>query len=347
MTTTFRLGKILREHKERCGNYGALADDIRRANHGETVDRRKLKTLIEGKSYSLTSRDLKALDGFLRAYPPHAGLAEMPLFERHGVVEELCENDQTVIVLGTYSRQQAARTGVDVWTVRAMSLMVDAITEVKSVPIRIVEEGQALGGRPPNSETQVIGERASSLICLGGPRALSQVAESALATMFNEKPFQRPSASSKRLPIYFVCPSDDLEIDSRFVLHPSDISDPSLAELVVRKKAWAFLTEDEKEPIYFGDQETCDLGLLVVQRRDSGTYVYAGGLSGPGTYGVCQALVEGMASEYERDERKETATFYAVVETPIRVRDDGPGDRRELREKDKPRLRRFGWWPAN
>ena len=97
-----RLIDVLKHEHDRWRSYETLSYEIASASGGATLDRRKLKSLVEGEDVSLRISELRALDTYLG--PLGEGLAAKPVFEQAAILAEIAQSLETTFFLGSFPR---------------------------------------------------------------------------------------------------------------------------------------------------------------------------------------------------------------------------------------------------
>ena len=195
-----RLIDVLRREKDRKGSYDRLAQDIASVA-GVTVDRRKLKNLVEGLDVSLRISEMKALDAYLG--PLGEGLAAKPMFEQSAVLADIAQGTESVFLLGSLPRDDAMRIDISHWDVRSMMEVLRSLNHYGRTQIDIEEvvyrpsEGHAARSVKKDVWFARLTSDRASLVCVGSPRA-NRASEAVLARMFEVSPFVAPSDASSK-----------------------------------------------------------------------------------------------------------------------------------------------------
>lgn len=353
MGIELRLSRVLAKELQRLGSYDRLAAEIRLANAArkdkgrpDGVDRRKLKRIIEGTGYSLSPRDLEALDTYLT--PLGEGLADQPLLvEREGILPALVRSGKVTVAFG--ARPLKDRYYVGLWDVKTSAVILNAIYRVRPavvVDIQSAENSDPVDQKAVESLLRTVEDETASedkkaaLCCIGSPRS-SPLAEAMLCEMFgvSQERFRRPTPQGSPLPFLFVWPTDSGvghpptggTFRSRFALRAQDLEDESLADAVKEGKAYAFVHRREIRPAYFPEAISKDYGVVVAQRRSNGqVWLVIAGLSGPGTFAAARAVESKIAASLpEAVSGGHGPTLYAVIEAEVQNSGE-PGEHREV-----------------
>ena len=111
-----RMIPVLEGAKDKLGSFDKLAQEIFRAcqasehpapNELKPIDRRKLKSLIEGEDVALRISELLALNEFLR--PLGEGLSTKPLIQESAILPSLSRSERVTMLLGSYPRDEDRR----------------------------------------------------------------------------------------------------------------------------------------------------------------------------------------------------------------------------------------------
>ena len=349
MQAHFRLGRVLKRLMEDSGsNFHALSNEIRDANGGKrTVERRQLQKLMEGKDYSLTAKELLALDTYLLQFGE--GLAERPLFEREGLLETMVKSNAIRFYVGARPRQH--RHDLSPWDVRPLTKMIPSIQRVRpTVQFEIIETICS-----PEAKDVACGELAKldsmgpvTVVSLGSSRA-SNISELLLARMLKREShaFEWPTRSDEA-PFFFIQTPDRpgfTEHVSCCSLRAEDLTKEEAKELK-RRRAWAIKFGNQIRYAEFpfvdspvdwlrrrdDEQDTIkDYGVIIAQRRKDTDQllVVLAGLSGPGTDGAADVLLEGFPVSLL--EYSPGTIVYGIVEVAIDVLDLKHGDVRKTR----------------
>lgn len=295
----FLTGALQQRVKVERNNFSRLADKINAAYHadlkrrGETpdhkVDRRKLKAIVEGKSFSLSVWEFEAFDLYLD--PFGMGLSHKPILRRTSILETLAEKQHVVFLIGTKPHEEGH--DLSLWDMTAMAKIQRYINNLdRSVrsdiePIALPKTKSATNAIKKLRERYLFHEDGPSLVILGSPRA-NLGAEVAIQLMMSPLV---PPRSASRLPFHFAW-SQNSNFRSYAAIEPAKIrrKRPDLAEAVEKKQQWALQIGDEYHVADArGANPMKTYGVLLAQRRKRGqVWMVLSGLSGPATLGCAE-----------------------------------------------------------
>jgi hypothetical protein len=349
----------LRERKAQEGSYLALEKAIEKANLPDPranpdregpkrrIDRRKLKTLIEGDSdVVLSLSELYALDAYLEQYGE--GLAYVPIFQKPDLMQTLAASGRVTFLLG--SKSGSEREGkpryFSHWDVLAMAELQRGIN-ASEVGVRLDIQDAMLEGRLPglvespdeNGWTGLMEDHGPSLVCLGSSRT-SPATELMLCRMFG-CPYNvdAPADEERLLPFYFVWGSALTSVfPSYFNLRSKEFAerDPNAAGLIDAGHASALVTAEEVfvdtvHQTHQGDT----YGVCVAQRRKGGqVWLIVAGITGAATY-VTAKLARNLATRlHEQKPGEDSDIYWAVVRAGV-TKDPNlpPGNVRSVTEE--------------
>lgn len=339
----FRLATVIRDMKDKYGNYSKLAKEIQLANNAAAVpvDRRKLSRIANSDTRVTFDLDeLRALDRFLA---PHGeGLAEKPLLERRALLSTLAAKDAVMMLLGSYPSVEQ-HNDVSRWDVRALSALQGELGQLHpSTQPRIndvlLREEVATSRKERALFQGYLDDTELSICSIGASRA-NPASEVALARMFGVRPFVPPKPHRRRpLPFHFIWSPNALKFyPSAFARDAADISEdyPDRCKEIEAEEAWALQVEGElySVPRTRSVKTWSSYGIVAAQRRENGqVWVVVAGLSGPATFGAALAVVSQKTGPLpESLPGVQTSRIcWSLIETPVVVDDTIPGDSRTV-----------------
>ncbi len=317
--------KALREHN----SFLALETKIADANRdGQTVDRRKLKRLVDGEEgVSLTVKELKALDAFLT--PLGEGLADKPIFVKPAPLRSIAEKGRVRIAIGAYPCQPEECSELNRWDVRAMAVLFQAIeksrprTPVGFEDMRFKKE---LPKPPP-----FLDEEGPSVCCIGSPRSC-YAAEFMLARMLGVTEFSETSVD--HVPFRFIwSPKATRPHPSAFRVEAEQISalDKQLAADIKADRAWGALEIGDKLYPVRGankkDRIWTAHGIVLSQTRPGGqAWMVIAGMTGPATFACAETVAEDRAGAVPTLQNGQGRIRWDVVECTVQK----DGDQQEV-----------------
>jgi hypothetical protein len=336
-----RLAKVLQRQKEEVKSYVALARAIAEANQGPkkvSVDRRKLKRIVERQNVSLSVRELIALDAYLT--PLGEGLADNPLLEKPWILQGLVDSREVVLLLGSYPRPKPQRNDLSRWDVQALARLHSEIEKLRPGTQVTFDDVLFDAAVKPEVDPKPLSlpylkDNGPSVCCIGSPRSC-WAAELMLASMFQIEPFRTEAASE--LPFHFIwSPKVFKFYPSSFALDVREVRRfvGSLAKEIVKERAWAIRAEQTLFPHPRHHQkEWKEYGVVVAQRRGGRVWVVVAGLSGPATYASAVAIAEQKTGTLPELRGREALSpvLWTVVEATVRHGRRSPGDDREVVE---------------
>jgi hypothetical protein len=297
------------------------------------VDRRKLKSLVEGRGDVVLSLDeLRALDCYLEHYGE--GLAHVPLFEKPDLMHTLADSGRVTFLLG--SRPDHESRNFSHWDVLAMAEIQRAINP-SEISVRFNIQDVLLDEDLEKTVTSaengiwvdLLHDQGPSLVCLGSSRTGS-AAEVLLCRMFDCPHFKDPPlAQKRRLPFHFVWdPKLPYIFPSHFHMGSDDISlrDPEAADAIKRRKASAVVTgEHVFVDRLFHDRKGDTYGVCVAQRRKRGqVWLVLAGVTGVATF-VAAKLAKNLATRlYEQKRGEDSDVYWAVIKARVAEDPDRP-----------------------
>ncbi len=337
----FRLATVIREMRDKYGNYSKLAKEIQLANNAAAapVDRRKLSRIANSDaSVTFDLDELRALDRFLA---PHGeGLAENPLLERRALLSTLAAKDAVMMLLGSYPSEEQ-HNDVSRWDVRALSALQGELGQLHpSTQPRINDvllRKEIATSRRERAHFQGYLADAELSICSIGASRSNPASEVALARMFGVRPFVPPKTRRRRpLPFHFIWSPKALKFyPSAFALEAADMTEdyPDRAQEIEDEQEWALEVEGEiySVPRTRRAKTWSSYGIVAAQRRESGqVWVVVAGLSGPATFGAALAVVQQQTAPLpESLPGVQTSRIcWSLIETTVTVNDMMPGDSR-------------------
>jgi hypothetical protein len=360
----FRLARVLSQGVAREGSFSALAKAIaesspprpkqdqdrddrkgkkRRKKGKWVVDRRKLKSLVEGRGDVVLSLDqLRALDRYLERYG--AGLAYLPLFEKPDLMQTLADSGRVTFLLG--SKPERESRSFSHWDVLAMAEIQRAINP-SEISVRFDIQDVLLDEDLDKTVTSaangvwedLLHDQGPSLVCLGSSRT-GPAAEVMLCQMFDCPRFTDPPLAQKqRLPFHFVWdPKLDYIFPSHFHLGSDDISlrDPEAANAIKQRKASAVVTAEEVfVDRVFHDHEGDTYGVCVAQRRKRGqVWLVMAGVTGVATF-VAAKLAKSLATSLqEQKSGQDSDVYWAVIRARVVKDPDRPLNSRRAFEEE-------------
>jgi hypothetical protein len=307
----FRLGRILRDLRSKEGSYAALARAITRAYlesapaadvRGDVIDRRKLKSLVEGgKGAVLSLDDLFVLDPYLSKFGE--SLALRPILQKPDLMEALADSGRVTFLLG--SRPEIERRMVSEYDLLGMGEIQRAISntqggvrfEVKTVPLtgRVATREQV-----KDFESLVHEESGASLCVLASARS-NACSELLACAIVGYPPFaEGPLPPGVQPPFQLVWNptlphlyESHFRADARTLLS----RDPKVAKEVEDGKASVLVTRDRLyvdrvTPRGWGDT----FGVCMAQRRRHGqVWLLLLGITGAATF-ACAKLASRLAT---------------------------------------------------
>ena len=280
---SLRLREVLEARYQRRGSWDALAKAIGRASGDEkrTVDRRKLKRLVEGdETVSLTIAELRLLDQFLR--PLNEGLAEKPIFRREeNLLDALVESESVTFFVAARFHPDFGTEAISRWDLRGITRLLR--TRLGELELRIQDVMFK-----EDWERSALRSDSVAVISIGSPLACAAT-EYVLAEMVGVAPYER--GPLERLPFCFVFPG---EHTSGFIL--------GRREAARYRAELGELPEGDRALVVAGDvyagrgtRSGETYALLVAQRRPPAGHVHMAlcGLSGPATYALAKVLQDG------------------------------------------------------
>lgn len=325
----FRLGETLRRLKEKEGSFAALARAITAANlgsvpadpsTGDVIDRRKLKTLVEGPLTAvLTVGDLLKLDRYLSQFGE--SLALRPILKRPDLMDALALPRRVTVLLG--SRPEFERRMVSENDVLAMGEIQRSVGfaesaprfEVKTVPL---DRERALLEQLADFEHLVHEENGPSLVTLASWRS-NLFSELLGCAMFGYPVFGRgPLPAGAKPPFRLVwsrklpdVPESHFNADLRTLRERNR----EIADEVEAGKASVLLTEDDLyvdrvTPRGWGES----YGVCVAQRRRRGqVWLLLLGITGAATY-ACAKLANRLSTRMgEVPEGEDSPIYWGIV----------------------------------
>ena len=282
-------------------NYSRLAEKINSAYHADlkkrgkepehSIDRRKLKAIVEDKQFVLNVWELEAFDVYLDAFG--MGLSYRPILRRPSILETLTESRHVVFLIGAKRHD----TGYDLslWDFKAMAEIQRLVNNFTPFvrfdvePIVLPESRRVDGEIEKLKDRTFFQEAGPSLVILGSPRA-NLAAELAIRMMAAP---QMPPQKVKELedaPFRFVW-SRNTALRSCVAIEPEKLGrdHPKLA-----RKA-----ESQQWTLRIGDADhtasarraspMTTYGVFLAQRRTRGqVWMVLSGLSGPATLGCAE-----------------------------------------------------------
>lgn len=324
----FRLGQVLQERMSKEGSFAALARAITLANRDGTsssrkkprdaIDRRKLKSLVEGgKGAVLTFDDLCALDRYLEVFGE--GLSSRPILQKPDLMQALASCGRLTFLIG--SRPEEDRGVVSHWDVLAMAEIqrelglseVGPRLDIQTVPVdlnfevarKALERHDALG---------LLDDNGPSLVCLGSARS-NLFAELMLCRMFGYAAFKGADLPDGANPPFFLAwnPSLQYLCPSHFHVGPEALMTHSAhdAELVRNNEASILVASgkhytDRVTPRKWGET----YGLCIAQRRPRGqVWLLLLGITGVSTY-VAAKHANRLATRLNESPHGQTSDIY-------------------------------------
>ncbi|MHC5004946.1 MAG: hypothetical protein ACYTJ0_17700 [Planctomycetota bacterium] len=325
----FRLSETLRRLKEKEGSFAALARAITAANlgsapadpsTGDVIDRRKLKTLVEGPLTAvLTVGDLLKLDRYLSQFGE--SLALRPILKRPDLMDALAVPRRVTFLLG--SKPEFERRMVSENDVLAMGEIQRSVGfaesaprfEVKTVPL---DSRRDLPEQIAAFEHLVHEESGPSLVALASHRS-NLFSELLGCAMFGYPVFGKgPLPAGAKPPFRLVwsqkladVPESHFSADLRTLRERA----PEIADEVAAGKASVLLTEsdhyvDRVTPRGWGES----YGVCVAQRRRRGqVWLLLLGITGAATY-ACAKLANRLATRMgEVPEGEDSPIYWGIV----------------------------------
>jgi hypothetical protein len=347
-----RLARVLAREKESLGSFDKLAQAIKKVAQ-VSVDRRKLKRMVEGEDVSIRLKELVALDAYLSR--KGEGLAEKPLFDRPGILEALGRSGEVLIFYGAYARERLGRTDIIHWDIESVA---EVIRDINRYSSGVHPEIEKVMNLPPGegplerleSWKRHLLDDGPSLVSIGSPIAC-RASEFMLAEMFGTKPYVVPSGDRGQLPFNFVWPPRKRTRRSSLAQDADDIKDlaPEFAEKIriENSKAEALrigellLQADTSKPAWNS------YGIIAAQRRRTGKiWLVLAGLEGPATLATASA-VRLITSDMPTPEQpgQNSRVIWCAVEARVEKDPSLPGDSRVL--KDSMLLVKPRYWPEN
>lgn len=321
--------KLLTEER----SYYNLSLAISKANrNNRTVDRRKLKRLVEPKvgapKVTFTLDELEALDMYLGT--KHHGLAHV--FERADLLDSLAHFDHVTFVVGSRSREN--RTDINAWDVRTISSLMSSLTSIRpGMEFGIEEDMFDRKVRTVNPRMRaLLTKEGQAIACIGAPHA-SNVSEFLLSRMFGTKPFASHDPQRHDLPFVFVN-TDPEPLESAFVINADELPkrDQRAVEELRKKGVWGLRTRDELRPTNLSDDKRShDLyGVIVAQQRDRLVWSVFAGTSGPLT--LSSVFAAGLWKEplFRGKPGEPGPVMYAVVKGTVTQDPQKPVDPRTV-----------------
>jgi hypothetical protein len=334
------LSQVIKEAKNACaGGYKELSARIKTANtaaRGQTVDRRKLKDIVDGEDFTISVQELIALDHYLSL--SGQGLADHPLFQKESVLQGLAVNEKIVFLLGAFRRDDEARNDVSLWDVKAFQAIFDGVQRLRtgiqgSLQDVFFLNDQGHHNQHPRGCDAILKEPRLSVCSIGSPKA-NVVTEMILAKMFHEKPFAR---STRPVPFKFFWPGEEerkeRKFASTFVMRPGEFEHKTTRRRMSKQCVGALVIKDEiyeVAPHHRGWWS--DYGVVAVQKlTGQRVRLVIAGITGPTTYATALAC-GGMLNVAipQSDEKKDSAVLWAVIRTQIRTKKPGIGDIRDI-----------------
>ena len=296
----FRLSSILDKLKQKEGSFAALARAITRAYresgathpaHGDVIDRRKLKSLVEqGKGAVLTMDDLFALEPYLSQFGE--SLALRPILQKPDLMDALATCGRLTFLLG--SRPETERRMVSEYDVLGVGEIQRAIGHAQSSVRQEVKTVPMAKDRSPRDQVRdfiplLHDDNGPSLCCLASSRS-NPFTELLLCEIFGYPAFgEGPLPEDAQPPFRLVWnPTLPDLYDSHFCADIKALRerDPAAAAEVAAGKASALLTRDDVfvdrvTPRGWGDT----YGVCVAQRRRRGqVWLLLLGITGAATF---------------------------------------------------------------
>ncbi|MFQ5503615.1 MAG: hypothetical protein ACE5F1_02330 [Planctomycetota bacterium] len=327
----FRLGQVLKERKTAEGSWYRLAKAISEANGIKTgdkdaVERRKLKNLAEGlPNVPVTIQELRSIDRYLVPY--HEGLGHRPLFVGPDILRSLAAEGHVTFMLGALPKED--RVDLSNWDVTAMAEIQRGLNSY-TMSVRydiqsILRETDLNSARSSLKDdwSRLLEDGGPSLVCLGSSRAC-HASEQVLASMFDVKTFETPSATSRRLPFHFIWPGGkQASLPSCFAMRPEEIAgiDADIASAVANHNARAFLMGDQlflSETL--GGKITRTYGVVVAQRRRHGqVWMVVAGLTGAATFAASKIVKSISQTLPHTTGSNEAPILWTVVECMLEM----------------------------
>lgn len=335
------------KHEAMLGGYSKLALAIARANQRPSdsnvpraIDRRKLKAIAEGKDFTISTRELMAIDRFFG--PKGKGFADNPLFARHTLTECMAENLDFTALIAAYQRNQEERNDVSLWDVLAFREVLADMQKFRSAIRENLEPVSFFDPAGKHSHdatliTKLLSKPKHTICCIGSPRT-NVGSEFLLADAFGIRPFAN---AREVVPFKFFWP-EDLErkkagYTSAFEASIEELIrlDPSLHRIAGRVKSLivgkhVYLVEPKRNTTWE------DYGIIVAQRLSGDRIrVALAGLTGPSTNAcaqVCRTAIETALPPLPKG--KGAVTRWAIVKATVSPGHPGVGDTRLVQSVD-------------
>lgn len=270
-----QLGEVLARHQAKLKSWNALAERIRRANHGESgVDRRKLQRLCTGdKSVSLTIFELEAIDRYLVGY--NEGLAEHPVFIRNeDLLDSISQSSAINFFLAAKYNQELKTEVLSRWDVRCITCVIRP--KLARIDVNVWDQFLA-----EDWDELVEQARGGAKIAVGSPF----VATGSASERLMERMLDLPSGEDVPRPFYFTSGGASEAPQSDFIRTTSASGSDSRGIHVLGNT-------------FISKRGSKEYGLLLAQRdaREQQVHVVLGGTTGPSTYALAEALQRGMAN---------------------------------------------------
>jgi hypothetical protein len=332
----FRLASVLAHRMREEGSYAALARAITTANDegqsstrkkkskGDVIDRRKLKSLVEGGSGAvLTRKDLFALDHYLSQYGE--SLAARPILRKPDLMQALGESGRVTFLLG--SRPEVERVVVSQYDLLGMGEIQRAIGHADS-GVRYDVQTVPLPGRSATIEdvkafeALLSDENGPSLCCLASARS-NPFAERLLCAFFGYSPFaQQPLPKKATLPFQLIWnPTLSSLYQSHFRADAASIRarNPKMADEVDRGEASVLVTPEK----LYVDRLTHDgwgdtYGVCMAQRRRRGqVWLLLLGITGASTF-VSAKVAKRLATRMnECPDGRNSDIYWGIVKARV------------------------------
>lgn len=345
----------LKKLKDEYGSYDQLAKHLpeikskRKDTGGPTrLDRRKLKSLIEGGDVSLRISEIAAISDFLEEMSG-VGLANKPFFKQKNLLEAVSFCREAIFFVGAYPRFPR-RTDVSNWDLRSVTYLSTELNRFGLMPYEIKEveylaeptkkQNQDFAWKKHVSGTHdaVFFSIASSKVC--------RMTEHMLSTMFSvSRPFETSNGKDIELPFQFVWPTRDAFIGSAFSIHPGTCEglQPRDRKAMMRKSstmmALSLFDVDDAFVVKRDTETWTTYGVICAQRREGNWWVVVSGLSGPATLGAARAINQFTGVLPDIGTADHSEVVWAVVEVLVKNVRYGtssrkaPGDGREVLEQ--------------